>query len=249
MELSEENLNGKIYNKWKILRFHEKRGYIKYFWCECLDCHEVKSKNVQSIIYGKSKSCGCISRRETAYNINKKYNEIRIEGDVAYIKIESPKECEMLCDVEDLEKLKNIYIRCFENDGITYAIGTLNYKCYKIHRFLLNVIDPKLHVDHKNHNGLDNRKRNLRICSPQQNSFNRNKNKNNTSGYRGVSWDNERQKWTANLRHGKKRYHKRFDTPEEAYEWYVEKNKEIFGEFSGYNDYENIKLDNINMED
>ena len=44
MELSDENLNGKIFNRWKVIGFHERRKYAKYFWCECLDCHQIKNE-------------------------------------------------------------------------------------------------------------------------------------------------------------------------------------------------------------
>lgn len=63
-----------------------------------------------------------------------------------------------------------------------------------MHRLILNV--PKeMHTDHINHNGLDNRKSNLRICSNSENIRNRKINKNNTSGYKGVSWSANMKKW------------------------------------------------------
>jgi hypothetical protein len=57
-----------------------------------------------------------------------------------------------------------------------------------LHRQILN-LDPtsKYVVDHINHNPLDNREENLRICTSTQNSMNRGKQTNNTSGYKGVS--------------------------------------------------------------
>lgn len=85
-----------------------------------------------------------------------------------------------------------------------------------------------------NGNTLDNRKQNLRICSNQENSFNKNKNSNNSSGYKGVYFDKERNKWRSAIQFNGKsiKSPKRYDTPEEAYEWYVQKSNELFGDFS-----------------
>lgn len=66
-------------------------------------------------------------------------------------------------------------------------------------RFIINPPD-KMIVDHINGNPLDNRKCNLRVCTFEENQRNRTTlNKNNTSGYRGVSWDRFRKKWVAQL--------------------------------------------------
>ena len=59
-------------------------------------------------------------------------------------------------------------------------------------------------VDHKNKDGLDNRRKNLRVCTIAQNGMNRGKNKNNTSGYKGVVWFSRDKKWTAQITVNKK---------------------------------------------
>ena len=60
-------------------------------------------------------------------------------------------------------------------------------KIIHIHRVIINA--PKgMQVDHINGNPLDNRRENLRICTNQQNGMNRGKPKDNTSGYKGVTY-------------------------------------------------------------
>lgn len=57
----------------------------------------------------------------------------------------------------------------------------------KMHRLIMKVTDPSLHVDHINSDTLDNRKCNLRICTMAQNSKNRSSAKNSASKYLGVN--------------------------------------------------------------
>lgn len=55
------------------------------------------------------------------------------------------------------------------------------------------------HVDHIDGNKLNNQRSNLRICSHAGNMQNRSKNRDNTSGYRGVYWHAKLQKWMAKM--------------------------------------------------
>lgn len=67
-----------------------------------------------------------------------------------------------------------------------------------MHRLILNA--PKgQDVDHINGNPLDNRRKNLRICSRSQNLHNSKKHKDNKSGYKGVFWQSKSNKWRAQI--------------------------------------------------
>ena len=74
-----------------------------------------------------------------------------------------------------------------------------------LHRFILGLEhgDGEI-VDHINGNGLDNRKENLRLCTNQQNLRNVGVRKNNTSGFKGVSWSKGRGNWQVNISTGLK---------------------------------------------
>ncbi len=75
-----------------------------------------------------------------------------------------------------------------------------------MHREIMNT--PRgLVCDHINHNGLDNRTRNLRNCTTAQNNCNRRRFGNARSRYRGVFWSKEMQMWAAAIgRHGQTRH-------------------------------------------
>ncbi len=88
-------------------------------------------------------------------------------------------------------------------------------------------------IDHINHNGLDNRKCNLRVCSHSLNSANSRKSANNTSGYKGVNWDKQTNKWRSKITFNYKTISLgRFLTKEEAGLSYNQKAKELFKEFA-----------------
>jgi hypothetical protein len=68
-----------------------------------------------------------------------------------------------------------------------------------------------LEVDHIDRNKLNNNYTNLRWCSRQENMLNRNKTKNNKSGFIGVSLDEKGHRWQASCyQQDEKRIHKCF---------------------------------------
>ncbi len=91
---------------------------------------------------------------------------------------------------------------------------------------------PNHEVDHKNRIRDDNRIDNLRKATHQQNSFNTGKYKNNTSGYKGVSWDKHSKKWHVQYTYNSKNHHGgRFKNIEDAAKKYEEIVKELHKEF------------------
>ena len=90
--------------------------------------------------------------------------------------------------------------------------------------------------DHRNHDTLDNRRSNLRVCTSLSNAWNQKKRSTNTSGYKGVTWIEDRRKWRAQICvKGKHRFLGEFDLIQDAVEAYDEGAREHFGEFAHCN--------------
>lgn len=121
-----------------------------------------------------------------------------------------------------------------------YAATEIEGKTVYMHRLILDA-PQGMSVDHINGDTLDNRRSNLRIVTHTQNSRNRTKvNKNNTSGYMGVSAS--RGKWYAQIMaDGKNVYLGTFACPIEAAVARDVAAHELFGEHASYNFPEQMK--------
>lgn len=76
-----------------------------------------------------------------------------------------------------------------------------------MHRFILEVRDSLVLVDHYDHDTLNNQRENLRECTKQQNNCNRKIGSTNTSGYKGVSWNKRAKKWMVTLKFNKQNFY------------------------------------------
>lgn len=103
-----------------------------------------------------------------------------------------------------------------------------------MHRFILNSPEDKW-VDHINGNRLDNRKSNLRLTDAFGNGRNKSRQRNNSSGYIGVS-KTRNGKFAAYIMSQGKRYNLgRYKTAEEAAKVRDSRAKELHGEFAKLN--------------
>lgn len=96
----------------------------------------------------------------------------------------------------------------------------LNIKC-RLHRIIWLYVYgewPKNMIDHINRIKSDNRLINLREATNTENGQNREKQKNNTSGYKGVSWNKQAKKWETKIMINSKHKHLGlFENKEDAY--------------------------------
>ena len=113
-----------------------------------------------------------------------------------------------LVDDEDYEYLIQWKWQVNKNGNKFYAVTSWlingKYRTINMHRLITNNKNTKMHTDHINGDGLDNRKINLRICTHSQNAMNRGAQSNNKTGHKGVSYEKKLNKFKVQIRVNKK---------------------------------------------
>ena len=92
-----------------------------------------------------------------------------------------------LVDDEDYEWLNQFKWFSEKGRNTYYVASCINSVRTRMHRFILELIDRKIIIDHKDGNGLNNQRNNLRKCTHAENMTNRKSAKNSSSKYLGVS--------------------------------------------------------------
>ena len=104
-----------------------------------------------------------------------------------------------------------------------------------MHREIMSPAQDEI-VDHIDGDGLNNTRSNLRVCRKSDNAMNYSKPINNTSGYKGVSWNKGNKKFQAHIStNGRKIYIGQFNTAIEAARAYDREAIRLHGEFSNIN--------------
>lgn len=117
-----------------------------------------------------------------------------------------------LVDPEDAERVR-AYRWTYWRDqrGYEYAqrVVKKNGKQRQIlmHRFILDITDRHVLVDHEDHNGLNNRRSNIRVADHKRNQYNRGSNPGTSSRFKGVSWDRSAGKWAVRYQVNKVRHY------------------------------------------
>lgn len=166
----------------------------------------------------------------------------KINGYILMIEIPLTQGQVALIDDEDFE-LVSKYVWYAQNcKGIWYARTNISSNNKKRSSILMHrlIITTQQLVDHKNGNGLDNRRENLRVCTKAQNKMNqKNKLPNASSKYKGVS--KQKNFWKARITvDGQETYLGHFSSEVEAAKEYDRVAKKCFGEFASLNFSEEI---------
>ena len=147
-----------------------------------------------------------------------------------------------LVDDEDYDLIEQYrwYVeeRIFPSGSISgpYARTSIHVKHKYILVFMHIMITGWSQVDHKNHNGLDNQRKNLRQADNFQNQANRKRDFDSTSPYKGVTWSKTSGKWIARISIGGVRRSLGYFTDEtEAAHAYDTAAAEAFGEYAWIN--------------
>lgn len=182
---------GRTFGRLTVIDFYGQNKHKNFTWkCKC-ECGNTIDYGISthSLLSGNTKSCGCISVENHMKFIppNKKVNKYEI-FDQYIVGYTTNKNEKFYIDIDDFEKIKKYAWRTasygYIETGNPFADKPHEIK---LHRFIMNVTDCSVIVDHINMDKMDNRKCNLRIANKQTNGINRGANKNNALGVKGVS--------------------------------------------------------------
>jgi len=148
-----------------------------------------------------------------------------------------------LVDAADADRVRRYTWHVVEQAGRFYVYTAVSLGrghgrrswSYPLHRFILGLKadDPGI-VDHKDGDGLNNTRANIRPCTYHENACNRGKPKGAyTSIYKGVSLDKRTGTWRAQIgAHGVKHYLGTYPTQIEAAHAYDAAARQLHGEFA-----------------
>ncbi|MFC8685908.1 HNH endonuclease [Brevibacillus porteri] len=180
---------------------------------------------------------------------HKKFNKYKIEGDrtIIYVTNRLKEIMECYIDTKNLQKLLDMgyawhtywnkvnntyYARCSRYLGAIN--GKSKFEMIYMHHFIKPIKKGEV-VDHRDNNTLNNCEDNLRIVTQIENTKNRTtKNKNNTSGYRNVTWDKSADMWLVQISINKKNTRMgHFEDVHEAGKFAAKMRAQYYGEYQG----------------
>lgn len=134
---------------------------------------------------------------------------------------------------EDFEVMNQHKWHTLKSKLTFYAIRPGETAPIYMHRQILNAGKGD-YTDHKDCDGLNNQRENIRLCSQSQNNGNqRPQSRKCSSKFKGVSFDKRTENWEAHIKiNGRKKFLGYHPTEEEAAVVYNAKAIELFGQFA-----------------
>lgn len=184
-------LVGKKIKGWHVIKEVDHKEGVYYYECECLNCGTISLKTGAQIFASKSPRCkSCIPD----YHFN-------IEGDTAYGVLDDGTP--FTIDAEDVRRF-NLRFWRLNHLGYIHAANK-NGPSIPLHRYLMGAHKKDAIIDHINRDRTDNRKSNLRIVTSTQNSYNHKRSSTNKTGYIGVCFSQNSQRYEAKIGYRNKR--------------------------------------------
>jgi len=165
-----------------------------------------------------------------------KKRPIRIHGDKAVVTL--TRGFKSVIDTCDVGLVSGFNWYATSTRGPTYAVRNRlktegdGPQMILLHRVIMSASSDDL-IDHIDGDGLNNSRANIRLADHSQNQMNIGLPSNNTSGFKGVYWQEAAGKWRAQIGcRGKLHYLGLYDDPSEAHDAYCVAADNLHGEFS-----------------
>lgn len=241
------DLTGQRFGRLVVLKLDTERSNIKikYWICQC-DCGKIISVCTNNLKRGNTKSCGCLIRDLTIQR-NSKSNHIEFDSNYGCLRVYFNNCNEyFLCDIEDRDIVEK-YTWFFCNG---YAVCTVkDYNnirhTVKFHRLVMEKYNGDIsnfQVDHQNHNTIDNRKFNLRLCTNGENGKNRRAMSN--SGEKYIYYISDREKYHVYMDNKYIGYSKDLNEAVEIRDNYIKEHPDKF-RYDNNEDYKNKNNPNV----
>ncbi len=138
-------------------------------------------------------------------------------------------------DSEDYDHLSSFTWHAVKSCDTYYAARRKGPRKIFMHRQITNA-PANLIVDHIDHNGLNNKKSNLRLCKQDKNILNSRPTKGKSSKYKGVQFSKFYNRFIAIIfMNGRKHFLGKFDNEIDAARAYDAKARQLFGEYAYLN--------------
>lgn len=230
------DLTGQVFCRLTIVsEIHRSAGTPRRWACRCV-CGRNSVVRECHLLSGHTKSCG---HHSLSNNIDPRMTHPP-EPVVGCAWVPLTKGKFALVDNADFEILnKHLWYAVAARSGRTFYANRdtpgENRKTMPMHRVILGATHGT-EIDHKNGDGLDNRRENLRFCTHSQNTRNKCISKNNSCGLKGVWWDTQRCLWATQITlDGVRHCLGRFATAEDAARAYDAAAIRLHGEYARTN--------------